>query len=519
MALEFLGMSLSRKKTQEPPPENKKTWKRNGVFKGISSSMFNAADHDPMNASWTTVPETISQTISKKWLALVARSREQISNNDYAKAYITETRKNVVGAKGVQLIVKGLLPDGSLDTDGNEAVELAWKEYCRRENCSVDGRLSWLNIQRLVINTLPGSGEVFLRKVSGRNAGPWGISLQILDPLRIPIKYDEKRLQNGNFIRQGIEMNPWGRVVAYYVQTSSLVNDSYQFAGRHYERVTADKILHIYDAEFCEQYRGIPWTASGLKRLRDVGGFEDAMIKNGRASASKGLVLEREHDYDLPDNEEPDLDTDDVELEPNGVMVIPYGYKKADYDPKFPDGAVASFLKYMLRGLASGFGLSYNSWANDAEGVTFGTLRQAKLDERDTWQDKQEFFIESLCQRVYEWWLEHSLLSGRIPDKRGRPIPATLYMRFRNAKWQPRRWAWLDPMKDEKALTEQVSQIRKSPGEAITESGRDPLDVWKAYAADIKAMRKAGIPDEKIDLFLFNSTQISTGLQDVEENE
>ncbi|MCV5225017.1 hypothetical protein OFC57_39540, partial [Escherichia coli] len=61
-----------------------------------------------------------------------------------------------------------------------------------------------------------------------------------------------------------------------------------------------------------------------------------------------------------------------------------------------------------------------------------------------------------------------------------------------------RRWEWVDPLKEEKAITEAQSNARKSPGEAIRESGRDPVEVWKGYAADIEAMRKEGIPEAMI---------------------
>ncbi len=106
--------------------------------------------------------------------------------------------------------------------------------------------------------------------------------------------------------------------------------------------------------------------------------------------------------------------------------------------------------------------------------------------------------IESVCQRIYERWLQYSLLSGKVINTNGNAIPASRLGKFLEVEWQARRWEWVDPLKEEKAITEAQSNARKSPGEAIRESGRDPVEVWKGYAADIAAMRKEGIPEEMI---------------------
>ncbi|MES1384145.1 phage portal protein, partial [Vibrio cholerae] len=93
---------------------------------------------------------------------------------------------------------------------GNAAVERAFKKWSRRESCTVDGRLDWRRAKRVILNTVVGSGEIFIRIVEGEAAGPWGFALQLLDPMRVPVQLNEMRLANGNIIRQGIEMTPYG---------------------------------------------------------------------------------------------------------------------------------------------------------------------------------------------------------------------------------------------------------------------------------------------------------------------
>ncbi|HBI3715645.1 phage portal protein [Vibrio sp. 10N.222.55.E8] len=487
-----------------------------------SRSLFAAADPDRNNATWDSSPVPIGKMIDQKLSVLVARSREQISNNDYARGFVREVRKNVLGHKGIILQVRAREPSGGLDTYGNAAVEKAFKKWSRRENCTVDGRLDWRRAKRVILNTVVGSGESFVRLVEGSAAGPWGFAIQLLDPLRVPISLNDSRLANGNIIRHGIEMTPYGRIVAYMVETKAgVLADAYRHDGKEFERVLAENMLHIFDQEHPEQFRGIPWNHTSLSRMRNLAGFEEASVINARAGASKTMVLKADPDvFEVDDDGE--VEEPDIELEANTVVTLPVGYEPVDYSPDFPSSDTAAFSKHMLRGMATGQGAAYNTFANDLEGVNFSSIRQGKLDERDGWKELQEWFIEAVCQRVYERWLEYSLLSGQILNTNGTPLPASRYEKFLAVEWQARRWEWVDPLKEEKAITEASTNGRKSPGEAIRESGRDPAEVWKAYAADIQAMRDEGIPEDMIMKILgikVNGTGVSSNAEAEQEEE
>ena len=483
-------------------PESPKKRRKAPKLNTLGRSLFAAADTDRNNSSWSSTPIPIGQVIDQKLLPLVARSREQISNNDYAKGFRREVRKNVLGHKGICLQVRSKNPDGTLNEHANEAVEFSFKRWGKRKTCSIDGRLDWVRLKRVVLNTVVGSGEAFVRIVEGESAGSWGFSLQLIDPLRVPVHMNDRRLSNGNVIRHGIEMTPFGRPVAYYVETKAgVLAQPYRLGGKEFERVPADDMLHIFDQEEPEQFRGIPWTATSLRRLRNLNGLEETVVINARSSSSKTLILQADPDvYEVDDEEE--MEEPEIDLEPNEVVTLPPGFTPINYSPDFPND-MAPLSKQMLRGAATGFGTSYNTSANDLEGVNYSSIRQGKLDERDGWKDLQEWFIEAFCSPVYERWLGYSLLARKIHNLRtGKPLAASKMQLLLMVEWQARRWDWVDPLKDEKAATEATANLRKSPGQAIRESGGDPRDVWKAYADDINAMKAAGIPEEKINLFL-----------------
>ncbi|MGI2897405.1 phage portal protein, partial [Vibrio alginolyticus] len=80
-------------------PEAKKKRRKTPYVKlsPVSRSLFSAADPDRNNSTWDSSPVPIGKVIDQKLAVLVARSREQISNNDYARGFVREVRKNVLG--------------------------------------------------------------------------------------------------------------------------------------------------------------------------------------------------------------------------------------------------------------------------------------------------------------------------------------------------------------------------------------------------------------------------------------
>ena len=462
------------------------------------SRMFSATKADRLNADWQSMPVTAEWLIRMHQRVLVARSREQALNNDYARAFIRLARQNIVGSNGVVLQAQTIDDKGVLDALACDAIEASFAKWGHRDNCDVTGVKSWRAIQSAAIESAVRDGEFMFRKIYGRDAGAFGFALQMLDPQRCQPNFDRYDLPDGAFIRAGIEFNKYGRAVAYHF-TVAKENDAfynYTYAGLHYHRIPADEIIHGYLPEIVGQKRGLPWMATGLFRMKQLVGFEDAAIVNARVGAAKmGFIQWKEGhgpeiDQDAAENLEMDGD-------PGTFPVLPEGAELREWNPQYPAGEFATFNKAMLRGIAAGFGVLYNNLANDLENVNFSSIRQGTLDEREHWKEMQEWLIESLCQPVFEAWLPRALLGGHIMVK-GRPLKAERIDRYSVVKWQARRWQWIDPQADVNAAVAAKNNLLMSPGQIIREQGKDPGTIWREIAADIEAMRAAGIPEDYI---------------------
>ncbi|MGO4521124.1 phage portal protein [Dyella sp. 2RAF44] len=465
------------------------------------SSMFKSATVSPLD-KWTATPISPDQFITQRQPILVARSREQWSNNDYVRNFIRLCKQNIVGDLGIKLQAKAKKSRGSLDTELNDALELAWSDFGKRGNCEVTGLLSWRALQELCVETAARDGEFILRKVYGADAGPMGFALQMIDPQRLSVRYENGRYdKSGNFVRQGIEFNRFGRPVAYHFGSTDEA-DSYYYSvnGRGFVRVPAEEIIHGYRQELVGQRRGLPWASTSLFRLHHLEGFESASVQNARASSTKlGFIKYR--DGFGPEAEDDTNVADTINAEPLSWTELPEGAEIAEWNPTYPNGEYAVFAKSMLRGAAAGMGVTYPNLGCDLEGVSFSSIRQGTLDERDNWKTLQQWLIEQLVSPVFDAWLKVALLRGDIKVK-GKAVLADKIAQCRNVSWQGRRWTWIDPRADVDAALNSIRGGLTSASQVIREMGRDPQEVFREIAEDLQQMKTAGIPNEIIELFI-----------------
>ena len=127
-------------------------------------------------ADFSTMTRSSDAELKPALRVLRNRCRELSRNDEYVRRYLGLLKTNVVGPHGVNVQAKARNADGSLDGPGNKIVENAWKAWGQRGNCTVDGRLSWTDAQRLFIETLARDEKAGgkQRQRSGRGDWRWG---------------------------------------------------------------------------------------------------------------------------------------------------------------------------------------------------------------------------------------------------------------------------------------------------------------------------------------------------------
>lgn len=421
-------------------------------------NIFTGARINRLNADQPTMRMSIDYDIRTSLPVLVARSRHLWQNNSYAKKFHKMLKTHVVGPDGIIFNNKAKKSGSEeLYSDLNRAFEGTLAEWGKPGNCDVTGRLSWLDIQNLYIQTMSMDGEVLIREITGFDS-PWGYALQFIDTSCLDFNKNEI-LPNGNIVKMGVEMNKWKRPVAYWFLQRNPGEYLNPPTSDTWLRVPAEEIIHHFEPEFVNQTRGFPWVHAVMVDLAMLGGAREAEVVAFRAAAAKmGLITEPEGES-LEGNTEEDDETagsGDYEIvfdaQAGSFMKLPKGYEAQFFDPKHPKGTVPEFSKSILKGTASGLGISYPSLASDLEGVNYTSIRAGFLDERDFFKYLQTaFLINRLCARVIPNMLKMAMLTGTLRAS------LAMFEKLYVPKFQPRTWAWVDPLKEVDSDTQELN--------------------------------------------------------------
>jgi lambda family phage portal protein len=415
------------------------------------------------------------------------RSRDLAMNNEYARRYFELLKVNVVGEKGVFLQSKALDSVGNLDQSGNTAVENAFKMWGKFGNPTVCGKLSWIDIQKLAVELLAKDGEAFLvihRGAEFRDS----IALEFLEADQVDEQLN-KKLDGGNEIRMGIELNRFKKPVAYHVLTYHPGDYDYttsKMSPKHV-RLPASRVIHLFKQIRPGQTRGEPWLAPAIPAIKQLGAFREAAVINARVGASKmGFFKTSGGDGFLADDY--DGVTPIVNAEPGTFHSLPQGVDFQSFEPAFPSNEFDSFHKSILRGIASGLGVSYTSLSNDLEATSYSSIRQGALEERDFYKNMTAFFIEHFIRPVFDQWLDAAMQINSFG------IPLAQYDKFSvAAEFRGRGFSWVDPQKEMTAAVTGLQNGILSLGHVASQYGMDTEELLSQIARDKALAEQFGI--------------------------
>ena len=415
------------------------------------------------------------------------RSRDLARNNEYVKRYLDLLKNNVVGDRGFSLQVKAVNVTGELDQQGNQAVEDAFRRWCKLGRCTVDGKASFIDVQKMVMEGLARDGEVFIIKHRSASFHD-SFALEFIEPDRVDEQKNEKA-SNGNDIRMGIELDRFRRPVAYHVLNHHPGDYDYSSISKSssHTRVPADRVIHIYMPLRAGQTRGEPWTASALPAIKQLDGFREAAVINARIGASKmGFFTSPQGDGFVADEMQDSVPI--MTAEPGTFHQLPNGVGFTSFDPAFPSSEFDDFHKSVLKGIASGLGVSYTSLSNDLEATSYSSIRQGALEERDQYRNLQRFFIDHVIRPIYESWLESAMEMGSFG------IPLRQYQRFSEAsEFRGRAWQWVDPQKEMTAAIMGMKNGVLSLQDVASNYGKDTEELLAQIQRDKALMDQFGV--------------------------
>lgn len=450
-----------------------------------SKRAYDAAAFTRLTEDWATWTTSADLDLWADIYRLRARARRESQNNPLARKATKIFRKNVFGPDGIRLRAKVPMKKGKkLNAKLNQQIEYLFQQWGRRDTCTVQGTMSWKFVQGFSGVQTFRDGECFIRRRYANNK--FNFALQFLDPDQLDTNYYLYTLQNGNVIRMGIEYNIDGRPVAYHFWDRHPAEVS--LSPKNRIRVPAEEVIHLYWPDRVMQSRGASELASSLLTMHMHNQYSMAEVVAARIAAAKmGFFEQTAPDGGFTGAE---LDQDrnvKVKINPGTAEQLPAGLKFTPWDPQHPTTAFPSFTKMLMRMIGAGVDMSYETLANDREGVNYSSIRAGLLDDRDSWREWQNYFSETLCDRVMMWFLESCWLSGLL-DATVIPEEVIGYMEY-----TARAWAWIDPLKDMQANVLAIENGIVTRTEQLASVGNDFEETMETFKYEKDFMAQLGL--------------------------
>ncbi|RWR07705.1 phage portal protein [Paenirhodobacter populi] len=312
-------------------------------------------------------------------------------------------------------------------------------------------------------------GEAFVQTFIAPD-GEFRIKLLAADQIDPSLSRD---LGNGARIIAGVEYDATDRVVAYHVLRDAPGTPFVTYGEAI--RVPASDLLHVFDALFPGQVRGLSWLAPVLLKLRDRDEASDAMLMQLKvASLITGFIRDTEGGAAGFEAEGGRIN---VALEPGAMRILPPGADVTFSNPGQGLAQAIEFLRAQDREIAAGAGITFEALTGDLGEANYSSARVGLLEFRRRAEMLQKNLIEGLFLRpLWHRWIEVRALAGEIP-------PGEIED-YRAVRFVPPGWAWVDPKNEVEAEVAAINAGLKSREEVVAGRGRDIDELDEERARD-----------------------------------
>lgn len=455
--------------------------------------MYSAARNTRNTAGFGSASTSADMELASSLTSLRNRSRQMVRDSGYARRARSLVVNNVIGpGVGMQAQVKA--QRDNLREPVNASIEQAFAAWAAADSCHTGGALHFHDLERAAMAQVFEAGECFLRvhpRVFGNSQVP--VALELIEAERIADGAVEPgAVAPGAELRMGIEVDRFGRALAVWVR-SRQVGDIRASGDGYVERVPAADIYHLRIVTRWPQTRGEPWLHAVVRKLDDMSETTQLEITAARGSAAYfATITTPEADPGLADEQEDD-GTSVMALDPLTIQQLAPGEELQFHAPNRPNAQLDPFMRMMLREVASGADLSYDSLSADFSQTNYSSSRLALLSERDVWRVLQQWWIRAFRMPFHKRWLQQAVLARavNIPVGEYAADPA----KFEAVRFKPRGWSWVDPAKEVKAYKEAILGGLTTLTDVIaaTGEGRDIEDFITTRKRELQMLADAGI--------------------------
>jgi lambda family phage portal protein len=468
-----------------------------------AARMYGGARHTLTTAGFGGGTTSADAELKNSLVMLRSRSRQMVRDSAYARRAKSIIVNNTVGTGvAIQAMVRTTRDEPAKYVCDD--IEWQWHHWMAADACHTGGALHFHDLERAAMGEVFETGEVLIRlhfRAFGNSRVP--LALELIESERLPIwETQPSALAEGHEVRMGVEVDGFGRPVAYWLRQGHPGDLRPGLAGtERLERVPADQMLHLKITSRWPQTRGEPWMAAVLRKLDDVNEYSQSEISAARAAALYFGSLESKEDGDGAATDEFKSNTAEdgsavLDISALTIKELPPGYTLNWHSPNRPNSAFADFMRAMLREIATGIGpgISYQALSADASQATYSSQRVAMLDERDGYKAVQQWWVRAFREPLHRIWMRQAVLARAVTT-----VPIEAYaqapQRYEAVRFKLRGWSWVDPTKEVTAYKEAVMAGFTTISDVIaaTAGGMDIEDVLDTRRRELDMLAAAGI--------------------------
>ena len=421
------------------------------------------------SAKWNASSGSAKRDIEENRKTLRERSRDLAMNAPLGAAAINSTRTSCVGG--------GLIPAPKLDYDflgisKDEAKEIEglikreWSLWADSTLCDNNDQNNFYELQQIAFNDWLRNGEEFVLIKYAKKPDPnmpyqLRIKLVEADRVRSPADYSgdysmisDRITPEGNRIMNGVEIDKEGRVIAYHI--ASFYPGEYLTGDRKWTRVPRrgkrtgnPNILHIFNAERADQYRGVPFLAPVIESLKQLTRYTDAEIMAAVINSMFTIFITTENGEgtgyggDDDEIEENDSRDDDIVLGSGTINELRTGEKVQTVESTHPSGNFEQFTNAFCALVGAALEIAPEVMLKKFS-KSFSASKGALNETWKSFKMRRKWFVDDFCKEIYELWFSEAVSKGRInaPGYFNDPLIKSAYL---NAKWNGPAQGQLNP--------------------------------------------------------------------------
>lgn len=443
------------------------------------------------------------------------RTRDLAMNSPVATAAVNATRTSCVGT--------GLKPKPKIDyellgiskeaaSDLEKKIKNEFSLWANSTLCDACDLNNFYELQQIAFLDWLKNGEEFVLVSYAEETEnmPYSLRLRLILADRISTpgayggEYDgfDKEQPDGNRIMNGVEIDRQGKVVAYHI-SSTFPNEN-EVTKTEWKRVLKrgattgnPNILHVFNAESAEQYRGVPFLAPVIMSIKQLTRYTEAEIMAAVVNSMFAIFIQTESGDDIDGfgGEDDDMNTapsdgDEIKLGAGTINFLKEGEKVEAVESKHPSGNYESFVGAFSMLIGAALEISpevlMKKFSNN-----FSASKGALNETWRAFSMRRKWFVDDFCKQVYELWFAEAVSIRRIkaPGFFADPLIRNAYT---NATWTGPAQGCLNPVQEANAAVIRIKNgLSTREDECAAINGTDYEDNVRALENENERLAQA----------------------------